>query len=90
MGRQLWVLPAVPSTNSFLKLQAEQGAPDGSVAIANCQEQGRGRRGRAFYSPPGEGLCLSVLFRGDLQVGEVVLFTAGVALACLLYTSCMW
>ncbi len=81
LGRQLWVLPAVPSTNSFLKLQAEQGAPDGSVAIANCQEQGRGRRGRAFYSPPGEGLYLSVLFRGDLQVGEVGLFTAGVALA---------
>ena len=81
LGAHMWVLPTVSSTNSFLKLKAEEGAPAGSVVVADCQEQGRGRRGRSFYSPAGEGLYISGLFQPNLQMQEVGLLTAAVALA---------
>lgn len=42
---------------------AEQGAPEGVVVIADQQTAGRGRAGRAWYSPPGVALYLSILLR---------------------------
>ena len=59
------VLERVGSTNTFLKELAKQGAPHGSVVIADCQTAGRGRLGRRFESPKGKGLYLSVLLRQE-------------------------
>src|SRR5262249_21493392 len=39
------------------------GVAEGAVVIATAQEAGRGRRGRAWHSPPGAGLYLSALLR---------------------------
>lgn len=57
------VLPQTDSTNTYLKKCAAQGAPHGSVVIADCQTGGRGRLGRSFASPKGQGLYLSLLLR---------------------------
>ena len=51
---------SLPSTNSSLLALAREGAPAGSAVLAGRQSAGKGRRGRAFYSPPG-GLYLSLL-----------------------------
>lgn len=53
----------LPSTNSFLKEHAQQGAMEGTVIIAERQTEGRGRLGRSFYSPAESGLYLSLLLR---------------------------
>lgn len=54
------VTEEIPSTNTALKERAAQGAPMGTVLIADRQTGGRGRLGRQFHSPEG-GLYLSVL-----------------------------
>lgn len=50
----------VDSTNALALAWARGDAPHGAVVIADSQEKGRGRRGRAFHSPPG-GLYLSLI-----------------------------
>ena len=41
----------VTSTNTLLRISAENGAPSKTVLIANEQTEGRGRHGKSFYSP---------------------------------------
>lgn len=62
--RENWhFLDETDSTNTVCKRLAAEGAPDGTVVISDCQTAGRGRRGRQFLSPPGQGVYLSVLWR---------------------------
>lgn len=62
-AEHLTVLSSVSSTNTYLKELARRGAPHGTVVIADHQTEGRGRLGRSFASPEGQGLYLSVLLR---------------------------
>ncbi len=75
---RLTCLESIDSTNSFLKREAIDGAPHGSVAVANSQSAGRGRLGRTFQSPPNKGIYLSVLLRPQLH-GEALLCATGMA-----------
>mgnify|MGYP003015622253 FL=1 len=52
------VLPEVSSTNTMLREKANEEIPEGYVIIANGQTEGRGRRGRSFYSPVDTGIYL--------------------------------
>lgn len=62
---RLTVLKQVSSTNSWIRERAEEGAPEGTTVVANCQSAGRGRYGRSFYSPGDTGIYLSILLRPD-------------------------
>ena len=53
----------VTSTNTLLRISAENGAPSKTVLIANEQTEGRGRHGKSFYSPADTGIYMSVLLR---------------------------
>ncbi|HMJ81889.1 MAG TPA: biotin--[acetyl-CoA-carboxylase] ligase, partial [Vicinamibacterales bacterium] len=60
--------------------------PEGAVVLADRQTAGRGRRGHAWFSPPGSGLYASVVLapgRAADPVRATTLLTlaAGVALA---------
>ena len=55
----LHVLPLAQSTNTLVREKADAGAPEGCVILANAQTQGRGRLGRAFYSPEDTGIYMS-------------------------------
>jgi len=57
------LLPVCASTNAVLLERAEAGAPSGSVVVAATQTAGRGRRGRAWLSAPGDSLTFSLLWR---------------------------
>lgn len=57
------LLPECDSTNAVLLARAEAGAPSGTVVVAERQTAGRGRRGRAWISAPGDSLCFSLLWR---------------------------
>lgn len=60
----------VSSTNDVVKVEAEQGAPEGLAVLARRQEQGRGRQGRAWLSHEGQGVYLSVLLRPAIPALE--------------------
>lgn len=68
----------IDSTNSYLKREAVNGAPRGSVAVADAQSAGRGRLGRTFQSPPDKGVYLSVLLRPKCS-GEMLMCATGMA-----------
>lgn len=58
----IYILPEVGSTNDALKQMAADGAPSGTVLLAESQTAGKGRLGRTFVSPPG-GFYMSLLLR---------------------------
>ena len=70
----------ISSTNDVLKQLAIQGAPEGTVLVANCQTGGRGRLGRTFLSPSQVGIYLSVLLRPSCKPGELMHFHAALFL----------
>lgn len=74
----------IPSTNALLRQLADQGAPEGTVILANTQTEGRGRMGRAFFSPGDTGIYLSLLLRpGDFSPDQALqLTTMAAAAAC--------
>jgi BirA family biotin operon repressor/biotin-[acetyl-CoA-carboxylase] ligase len=65
-GRRLVCLPSTRSTNDVAKDVAAQGAPEGTVILAEEQSAGRGRLGRRWLAPPGTCILCSILFRADL------------------------
>lgn len=75
------VFDEIDSTNNRAKALAVQGAPAGTVLIADCQTGGRGRRGRSFLSPPGMGVYLSVLLRPQCGPAELMHLTCATAVA---------
>ncbi len=66
----------VDSTNSLAREQAAAGAPEGTVILADRQKQGRGRRGRQFFSPEGSGLYMSIILRPDADTSPLYITTA--------------
>lgn len=69
------------STNDQLKLLAKQGAPHGTVLIADRQTGGHGRRGRSFLSPAGVGIYFSLLLRPNCAPTELMHLTCATAAA---------
>jgi BirA family biotin operon repressor/biotin-[acetyl-CoA-carboxylase] ligase len=70
----------VDSTNDLARELADQGAPPGTIVLAREQGGGRGRRGRAWYSPPG-GLYLSMVLRpGKIENPELLPLLAGLGI----------
>lgn len=51
------------------------------LAIAGKQTNGRGRRGRDFYSPKDTGIYMSLLFRGNEPVEQLAGLTSTIAVA---------
>jgi len=76
----LW-FPSIDSTNTRAKELAAQGAPHGTVLIADHQTGGRGRRGRSFHSPAGSGIYMSVILRPDCPPSELMHLTCAAAVA---------
>ena len=76
-------LEVTDSTNGRAMEMAENGAPHGTVVVADAQTGGRGRQGRRWVSPPGKNLYVSLLLRPDVPpAGAAHLsLVAGVALA---------
>ncbi|WP_301101243.1 biotin--[acetyl-CoA-carboxylase] ligase [Propionivibrio sp.] len=58
-------LLACESTSTLLLKRAAQGAPSGSVIVADRQSAGRGSRGRQWLATPEASLTFSVLWRFD-------------------------
>ncbi len=82
-GISMDVFDTVGSTNTVCLQRASAMPRSGPyAAIAGCQTQGRGRRGRSFFSPDGTGLYMSILLRPSaLSADQAMRFTTIAAVA---------
>src|SRR3989304_5569453 len=90
IGSPLYFFGEMESTNTFAFGLADQGAPEGTVVIANSQTKGRGRLQRRWESPPDVNLYASVILRPDIApvLAPSLTLMAGVAVADLVSSYC--
>ena len=69
------------STNDEAARLARAGARHGTIVIAQTQRAGRGRDGRAWISPRGAGLYLSLVLRPPLPLADVPPLTLALGIA---------
>lgn len=79
----LYVLDSTTSTNDDARRLVEQGAPHGTLVIANEQTHGRGRDTHDWISPSGAGIWMSLLVRRPIPArwGGWVPLAAGLSAA---------
>lgn len=81
-GRQaIHHLSVTDSTNLRAWELAGAGAEEGTLVIAEQQTAGRGRRGRGWFSPAGEGIYLSLVLRPRLSPADAPRITLLAAVA---------
>lgn len=76
-----FVYDEVDSTNDEAKRLAIEYPNKNIIVVANAQRNGRGRRGRSFYSPCDTGVYFSVVIHPDIPPEKSVLVTTAAALA---------
>lgn len=72
IGRRIYYLPEVDSTNRIAVDLAKQGEPDGALIVTDYQTAGRGRHGRRWESSPRSNLLFSVILRPDMPSNAVL------------------
>lgn len=75
MNVQIQCRDIVDSTNLWAKEAAMQGAPEGTLLVADQQSAGRGRRGRSWSSPPGESIYMSLILRPVIRPEQASMLT---------------
>jgi BirA family transcriptional regulator, biotin operon repressor / biotin---[acetyl-CoA-carboxylase] ligase len=79
-GHPFYFFHETGSTNDIAGTFAEHGAPQGTTVCASSQTAGRGRFGRAWFSPPDAGLSVSIVCR-DERAAPLLTLAGGVAVA---------
>ncbi|PKN10703.1 MAG: biotin--[acetyl-CoA-carboxylase] ligase, partial [Deltaproteobacteria bacterium HGW-Deltaproteobacteria-5] len=83
IGHRLHYYEDIGSTNDEAFRLGEEGAPEGTVLIAESQRSGKGRMQRVWYSPPGANIYTSMILRppiGTMRATQIPI-AAGVAAA---------
>ena len=80
-GHKLQHFATIDSTNAQLLQKAAEGAPEGTVFVADEQTAGRGRGGHTWHSIPGDGLYVSALVKPDLPLSEALWISLATGLA---------
>ena len=80
-GRKLFYRDETGSTNNDAKRCGEEGLPHGTVVVADIQNAGKGRRGRAWQTIPGTALSFSILLRPSFPAERASMITLVMALA---------
>ncbi len=71
----------IGSTNQQAKLDAEHGAGHGALVVADMQTAGRGRRGRAWSSPPGTNVYFTLILKPQLDPDKASMLTPVMGMA---------
>ena len=79
-GRNIMYYEETDSTNLRIRQADDEGAPHGTLAVADRQTAGRGRRGHSWSSPAGNSIYMSVLLRPDIAPSKASMLT--VVMAC--------
>lgn len=74
-GRNLLYFDTLDSTNIRAKLEAENGAPHGTLVVTDMQTAGRGRRGRGWESPACTNLYFTIALKPDFVPEKASMLT---------------
>ena len=66
-GKTVHFARETDSTNLWIKRLAKEGAPEGTLALAEFQSAGRGRLGRSWEVPEGTSVMMSILLRPKFE-----------------------
>ena len=72
IGRFLLYRTSTETTMTLARREADEGAPHGTMALAEEQTAGRGRRGRSFYSPAGQNLYFTLVLRLGMEAHRLL------------------
>ena len=81
IGHRFEHLEEIDSTNRVAAELGREGAPAGTVVVAEAQSAGRGRLGRTFFSPAHQNLYTSILLRPEGSIAETPTLILGAAIA---------
>lgn len=80
-GHPITCYDVLDSTNLQAKLDAERGAGQGTLVVADMQTAGRGRRGRTWSSPPGTNVYFTLILKPELTPDKASMLTPVMGLA---------
>lgn len=80
-GKNILYYDATDSTNLRIRQAGDEGAPHGTLAVADRQTAGRGRRGRSWESPEGSCIYMSLLLRPEIVPDRASMITLVMALS---------
>jgi BirA family biotin operon repressor/biotin-[acetyl-CoA-carboxylase] ligase len=89
-GHKLYYFTETGSTNDDAFSSGNEGAPEGTIVIADRQNQGKGRMQRLWHSPSGSNIYTSIILRPQIQLSKSsqIPILAGVAVAETLNSYC--
>ena len=66
-GKTVHFAKETDSTNEWIKKLSKEGAPEGTLAVAEFQSAGKGRLGRSWQAPEGSSVMMSILLRPTFE-----------------------
>lgn len=83
VGREVYFYEEIDSTNTQAKRLAEEGAPSGTLVVSDCQLKGKGRRGRAWESPKGSAIYMTLMIRPQILPEHASMLTLVMGLSAV-------
>ncbi len=80
-GRPVEFYDVLASTNLQAKLDAENGAEEGTLVVADMQTAGRGRKGREWNSPAGTNVYFTLILKPSFAVSMASMATLVMGMA---------
>ena len=80
-GRPVFYYDELASTNLQAKLDAENGAGEGTLIVADMQTAGRGRKGKGWSSPAGTNVYFTLILKPDYDVEQASMVTLVMGMA---------
>jgi BirA family biotin operon repressor/biotin-[acetyl-CoA-carboxylase] ligase len=71
MGSAFYPYRTIDSTQAAANRLAGEGAPEGSVVVADHQTRGRGRQGRNWWAEAGSSLLVSIILRPSIPADRL-------------------
>ena len=83
MGSNIHYYETVASTQKIANELANNGAPEGTIVVADEQTAGRGRLARQWVSPKGTGIWMSLILKPDIPIYQAPQLTLLSAVAAV-------
>lgn len=80
-GQEVLYFEKLSSTNTKAQEIAEKGYPQGTLVVAEQQEQGKGRRGREWISEKSDGIYMTLLIKPNINPNNASMLTLVAAIA---------
>lgn len=80
-GKTVHFAKETDSTNEWAKRLSQEGAPHGTLAVAEFQSAGKGRLGRHWQAPEGSSVMMSLLLKPEFEPGYASMLTVVMGLS---------